>query len=271
MIDVSDLLSIGDFSRMTFLTVKALRHYHDVGLLAPARIDEHSGYRYYRPEQLATARLIRRLRDLDLPVGDVRRVLAAPDEPTRNAVIVAHLDRMSRQLQQTQATVESLRRLLSADQPAPAVLHRTEPAVHAIAVRGTVSGEDVVGWWMDAFGELHRHLRTTGALRAGADGAVFPTEFFTEGAAELVAFVPVQDVPAVPGRLEAVRLPGGRYAVAAHDGPMVDLDGVYGALGRSVTEQALGTDGPLVERYLPLGAEDDLLHHTTEVCWPIRG
>ena len=49
----TELLTIGDFSRMTFLTVKALRHYHDVGLLEPARTDPSSGYRYYRPEQVA--------------------------------------------------------------------------------------------------------------------------------------------------------------------------------------------------------------------------
>src|SRR6476646_4889351 len=44
---MAELLTIGDCSRMTFLTVKALRHYHDLGLLEPARTDPHSGYRYY--------------------------------------------------------------------------------------------------------------------------------------------------------------------------------------------------------------------------------
>src|SRR5512140_1847145 len=82
---MTELLSIGDFSRMTFLTVKALRHYQQVGLLEPARTDRNTGYRYYRPEQVSQARLIRRLRDLDLPIDDVRSVLHAPDEATRNA------------------------------------------------------------------------------------------------------------------------------------------------------------------------------------------
>lgn len=48
-------LSIGDFSRMTHLSVKALRHYHDLGLLEPVEIDPLSGYRYYRPEQVPVA------------------------------------------------------------------------------------------------------------------------------------------------------------------------------------------------------------------------
>src|SRR3954468_5863684 len=147
---MTELLSIGDFSRMTFLTVKALRHYHEVGLLEPARTDPSSGYRYYRPEQVTQARLIRRLRDLDLPVDDVRAVLTAPDEKTRNAVMVEHLDRMSRQLEQVQETVDSLRRLLAGSGEDLAVTYRDEPAALALAVRGQVDGDSVVSWWIEA-------------------------------------------------------------------------------------------------------------------------
>ena len=106
------LLSIGEFSRMTFLSVKTLRHYHETGLLAPAHIDPSSGYRYYDVSQVTTAQVIRRFRDLDLPIERLRAFLDAPDEEARNAVIVDHLNRMSAQLQETQATVDSLRRML---------------------------------------------------------------------------------------------------------------------------------------------------------------
>lgn len=269
MTAMADLLSIGDFSRMTFLTVKALRHYHDVGLLEPARIDPHTGYRSYRPEQVAQARLIRRLRELDLPVDDVRTALAAPDEESRNRVIVEHLERMSRQLQQTQDTVDSLRRMLTEDERIE-VTHRDEPATTTLAIRGDVSGETVVSWWIEAFTELHRLLAVSGVERTGPDGAVFPTEFFTDGAGEVVAFVPVASVPALPGRVEVVERPAVRYAVATYDGPMVDLDAAYSAVGRAVTEQALSAEGPVVERYLPNGDPEDLLDHVTEVCWPSR-
>jgi DNA-binding transcriptional MerR regulator/DNA gyrase inhibitor GyrI len=265
---MAELLTIGDFSRMTFLTVKALRHYHDLGLLEPSRTDPHSGYRYYRPEQVAQAHLIRRLRDLDLPLEDVRTVLTAPDEASRNAVMVEHLDRMSRQLEEVRDTVESLRRMLSDDEPDLAVTYREEPAALVLAIRGDVDGDSAIGWWLEAFTELHRLLRTAGIVRTGPDGAEFPTDFFTEGRAELVAFVPVDRVPSLAGRVEAIARPAGRYAVAVHDGPMVDLDGAYAAVGRSVVERAMGSDGPVVERYLPLGDEDDLLAHRTEVCWP---
>jgi DNA-binding transcriptional MerR regulator len=262
-------LSIGDFSRMTFLTVKALRHYHDVGLLEPARTDPSTGYRYYAPAQVAEARLIRRLRDLDLPVEEVKAVLSAPDEPTRDAVLVEHLDRMSRQLAEVQGTVESLRRMLSPESEELAITYRDMAPQLFVAITEPVTGEEVVAWWLEAFGELHRFVRSHGLTRAGTDGTAFPTAFFTDGVAELTAFVPVDRIAGLSGRVEALSHPGGRFAVARHDGPMVDLDAAYSAAGRAALEQALASDGPVVERYLPLGDPDDLLAHATEVCWPV--
>jgi DNA-binding transcriptional MerR regulator len=66
------LLSIGQFARACGLTAKALRHYDAVGLLAPALVEPGSGYRRYHSDQLGQARLIRRLRGLNLPLAEVR-------------------------------------------------------------------------------------------------------------------------------------------------------------------------------------------------------
>jgi len=264
------LLSIGDFSRMTFLSVKTLRHYHDVGLLEPARVDDSSGYRYYRLDQVGTAQLIRRFRALDLPVNQVRAVLAAPDEESRNRVIVAHLDRMSAQLAETQATVESLQRMLTRPTEL-SVSYRDEPAVTALAIVETVDAAEWVPWWLGAFTELHAALRASGLDRTGPDGAVFPTEAFTDERGELVAFVPIPAESAAPvsGRVRVITVPGARVAVTSYDGPLVDLDQAYSAVGAWVWEQARSADVPVRERYLPTGDPDDLLAHVTEVCWPV--
>ncbi|GLW54040.1 MerR family transcriptional regulator [Kitasatospora phosalacinea] len=72
------LLTTGEFARRGLLSPKALRLYDRQGLLPPDRIDPDSGYRYYRPERLATARLIVRLRGLDMPLAVVAEVLALP-------------------------------------------------------------------------------------------------------------------------------------------------------------------------------------------------
>ncbi len=68
-------LTIGQLARLSGLTVKALRHYDRVGLLSPASIDRETGYRRYGQEQLERAREIRSLRDLDVPLADIRSVL----------------------------------------------------------------------------------------------------------------------------------------------------------------------------------------------------
>src|SRR5690349_1003055 len=72
-------LTIGDFSRATHLSVKTLRHYHRIGLLAPADVDTSTGYRRYTTEQIPTAQVIRRFRDLDMPLDQIHAVLEAPD------------------------------------------------------------------------------------------------------------------------------------------------------------------------------------------------
>src|SRR5689334_2146611 len=109
---MSLLLSIGEFSRVTHLSVKALRHYDDIGLLAPAWVDPATGYRSYAVAQVPTAHMIRRLRDLAMPLEDIRAVLAAGNASARDQAILGHLQRMESQLEQTQATVASLRALL---------------------------------------------------------------------------------------------------------------------------------------------------------------
>ncbi|HEX6930691.1 MAG TPA: helix-turn-helix domain-containing protein [Streptosporangiaceae bacterium] len=90
------LLSIGQFARASGLTAKALRHYNAVGLLAPVFVDPASGYRRYRADQVEAARLIRRLRGLDLPVAEVRRLLDlyAADPEAMTDALVSHRRRL---------------------------------------------------------------------------------------------------------------------------------------------------------------------------------
>lgn len=85
----STLLTIGAFSRASRLSLKALRLYDALGLLTPERVDAQSGYRLYSPSQLEEAGLIGLLRQLEMPLTDIRRVLDAPPEG-RAALIRAH-------------------------------------------------------------------------------------------------------------------------------------------------------------------------------------
>jgi DNA-binding transcriptional MerR regulator len=78
-----DQMSIGEFARRSRLSAKALRLYDELGLLPPARVDEGSGYRFYEPGQLKQARLIAALRQLQVPLAEIKAVL--PLEPAQAA------------------------------------------------------------------------------------------------------------------------------------------------------------------------------------------
>ena len=70
------MLKIGNFSKLSLLTVKALRFYEKEGLLIPAHIDEWTGYRFYETSQLAQAAKIKAYRQIDLSVEEIKAILA---------------------------------------------------------------------------------------------------------------------------------------------------------------------------------------------------
>jgi DNA-binding transcriptional MerR regulator len=263
-------LSIGEFSRMTFVSVKALRHYDQIGLLAPAWVDPGSGYRHYSPAQVSVAQVIRRLRELGMPLDEIGGVVHAGDVETRNAAIAAHLQRMENQLEATRTAVSSLRALLERGSDTIPVEYRRLPQVASITIGAEVAGADMHAWLDEAFAELRTTLDALGLSRAGADGALFSAELLEDERGELVAFVPVAEASGSVGRGRVRILAETEYAIAVHIGAFEDLDQTYAALGRAVARRAIGVRGPIRENYL-VGAYEtpEVARHRTEVCWPV--
>ncbi|HWM18690.1 MAG TPA: MerR family transcriptional regulator [Ilumatobacteraceae bacterium] len=263
------LLTIGEFSKMTYLSVKALRHYHDVGLLEPVDIDRATGYRRYSTAQVSTAQAIRRFRELDMPIDHVRAVLEAPDVTSRNEAILVHLRHMQQQLERTQTTVASLQTLLEDVRRTSSVTRRSFGPTSSLAISETVGFDDVGEWCGAVFDELHGELAGAGIPPAGPDGALYFSDFFELGLGEVIAFVPITEDVGPIGRAERLDLPAADFAVLVHEGHFADLDRTYGALGTHVALQRIGVDGPIREHYVVAGDDVDPGDHRTEVCWPI--
>lgn len=264
------LISIGDFAKMTHLSVKALRHYHDVGVLDPAEIDASSGYRYYEPGQIVTAQVIRRFRDLGMPLEDIRALLTAPDVAGRNEVIIAHLERMESQLSQTRAAVASLRSLLERPRQSATVEYRSVGPTLSVAIAERVTESSLPKWWGGAFGELHATLAAAGVQPKDHPAALYPAELFEAEVGEVVAFIPTGSPVACSGRVEMREIPAAELAVAVHHGPFAELDQTYAELGKYVTAQAIGVDGPIREYYVVSYFDTpDESRHIVEVGWPI--
>jgi DNA-binding transcriptional MerR regulator len=75
-----DLMSIGEFARLSRLSPKALRLYDELGLLRPAQVDPDSGYRWYAAGQLDNARLVASLRQIGVPLAQIQLILSLEPE-----------------------------------------------------------------------------------------------------------------------------------------------------------------------------------------------
>jgi DNA-binding transcriptional MerR regulator len=105
-------LSIGDLARASGLTVRAVRHYQDVGLLAPARVDPATRRRAYGPEQLRRARDIAQLRRLGLPLDRIREYLAAASAQEQLRLLEDHRAGLEARLRSTGQLVLELDALI---------------------------------------------------------------------------------------------------------------------------------------------------------------
>lgn len=262
-------VTIGDFSRASHLTVKTLRHYHEAGLLEPSDVDPDTGYRYYSADQLPTVQVIRRLRNLEMPVAEVKAVLAAPDTEARNRLIAAHLGRLEAELARTRATVGELRDLLEPPVSRP-IERRTVPPTPAIAIQEVVDQEDIFAWWQGAIGELNASAAAQGLRPTGPIGGLYADELFQHGRGLATVYLPCDGTVKPVGRVVAQTIPGAELAVARHDGSLRDVDRTYGELAAHVMKHEIGVEGPLREHYLRGVAETaESAEWQTEIGWPI--
>lgn len=70
------VLKIGDFAMLSKISINMLRHYDEIGLLKPARIDDFTGYRYYEEKQLLVANRIQSLKGMGLSLAIIKQILS---------------------------------------------------------------------------------------------------------------------------------------------------------------------------------------------------
>ncbi|CAM3566422.1 MerR family transcriptional regulator [Nocardioides marinus] len=261
-------MSIGDFSRATHLSVRTLRRYHEAGLLEPETVDEHTGYRWYGPGQIPTAQVIHRLRDLDVPLPEVRRILATEDLEVRAGLVAGHLRRLEVELERTRAAVSSLRRLLAPEPARVEVTVRSVPSMVVAAVEAEVAHDEVLGWYAGAMAELDAVLGPRDRAE-GPPGGVYDHDLFTAERGHVLVHRPLP-VPRPLGRVRPVELPSVELAIATHVGDHDDIDVTYGELGAWVATSSWSVAGPVRESYL-VGPRDtdDPTAWRTEIGWPV--
>lgn len=232
-----ELLPIGQFARLGRLSVKQLRRYADLGLLVPAYVDEHTGYRYYRPQQARDALSIGLLRSLDVPLAVIAEVLSGS-----SGVLAEVHERLEAELARRRSTLAALERVMAEGLPSAPVTVVTEPARRVAVVTATAADSSDIGRATSA---------AIAGLLAAANVAVpeliglFPLDF---GEPVTVTVALVTEEPVAGAELDV--LPGGRFARATHVGPYDQVGLTAHALLSWCAERLCPVRGPIREVYV---------------------
>jgi DNA-binding transcriptional MerR regulator len=261
-----ELLTIGRFARLCRLSVKQLRHYDDVGLLSPTRVDAGTGYRYYAPEQARDALTIALLRDMDLPLAVIAEALAAT-APSRARILRAERDRLAERISRDRTRLRMLERLAEGGLPGHTVELGSEPERRLAVARAVCAPAELGAAAEEGVRRVLAELAASGVGWAPPLWGLYPLDL-GEGMRVAIGAETTAGV-GVPG-LDVEVLPGGPVAETVHIGPYAELPLAYHALFAAVHERGLLPQAPVREAYLvaPGEAPDEEL--TTRVILPVR-
>ncbi|UXA18107.1 MerR family transcriptional regulator [Mycobacterium sp. SMC-4] len=263
-------VSIGDFAVMTSLSRKALRHYHDIGILEPVHVDAHTGYRFYDTSQVDHAHIIRRFRSLGMSIPDIKALLSTEDAAARTEIITTHLAQMEVQLQQTRDTVGALRELLSPVSVPAHVDMQRKPALTVWSVGATIEVSEIDDWFGTSLRTLRDAVTAAGSAGLGHQpGGLYDRALFLESRGKATLFVPAPHSAHPPEGVRAEILPAAEFAVLTHPGGHDGIDRSYAALGRYVNEHLISHQGPIREHYIGATPSTPTTFTATEICWPI--
>lgn len=261
-----ELLTIGRFARLCRLSVKQLRHYDEMGLLAPVRVDASSGYRYYAPEQARDALTIALLREMDLPLAVIARTLAAEPE-SRTQILRAERNRLAERISRDQARLGMLERLAESGLPGYEVTIGRERERRLSVVRAVCPLARIGEKFGECVDRLLPVLDKAGISWEPPLWALYPLDL--EEGMEIAVGVQTPEGQGTSGLgLEA--LPGGLVAETVHIGPYTQLPLAYNALFAAIHERGLRPQAPVREAYLVGPAEAPQEELMTRLIIPVQ-
>ncbi len=241
--DTDQHLLIGEFAQRCRLPVSTLRYYDRIGLLHPAVVDESSGYRRYRVDQLATAELIARLRMLGVAPQQIAEILAGGE--SASAALLRERRRVNAELEVRRRHLTELDVLLAESAPTGYPVGVVELTERQVAIRGfSAPFDDQKEVVIQAIGDLRAELRSLGHRRVGAWGGTFPLDL--KETVEGFVFVPVDGTEG----LSTTVLPGGPAVSTVHRGGLEAISLAYLALFAEIDRLGGKPDGPMIEDYL---------------------
>jgi DNA-binding transcriptional MerR regulator len=265
------VLKIGDFSRLTRVSIRMLRHYDELGLLPPARIDPESGYRFYSADQLPRLNRILALQDLGFSLEQVGRLLEQnPSTEQLHGMLLMKQAQLQEKLLMEQERLARVAARLkqieteTIDSRYDVVLKRVESQM-VLSVRGIISTYAHIS---TLFQRLFSHPQL--ANNGGLTGAIWHDEREGEIDAEAVLYLkaPLHEADG----LRVYHLPEAFMASVVHHGSIRTLIKAYDSLVYWLDASGYQLSGPSRELYihytLPPDPEDE--SYVTEIQFPVE-
>jgi DNA-binding transcriptional MerR regulator len=244
------VFSIGEFSKVTGLTVKTLRFYHEQGLLVPSCIDEETGYRYYAPSKIEAARAIAFLRGLDFSVGEIREILArAEQENDLLEVMERQRTVVNAKIRGYRKVIAELDRFIANEREARLIMTKSSQEIEEKDVAPILmAGVRMKGKYSECGKGFSRIGRSLGRQIQGKPFLLHYDQEYHESDADFEACMPIRAGKALEG-ISVRELPGGHCVSLVHQGPYNDLGRSYARILQYIHEKGYKVQTPTREVY----------------------
>jgi DNA-binding transcriptional MerR regulator len=270
------MIKIGDFARLSQVSVVTLRYYDEMDLLKPVRVDTFTGYRFYSADQLPPLNRILALKDLGFSLEQIKLMLAdgLTSEQLRRMLTMQRKEvekRLTDEQERLRRIEARLRQIELEDKmPRYDVVLKNTPTMLVASRRVTIPTNDQVPQILGpAYMEVYDYVHQQGAKDTGPCFALWhsPADVYENEDAE--AMVPIDRPLKGTERVNVYELPSTQVAAVVHQGEFEDFTQGHAALLDWIDSNGYRIVGPYREIYIK-HEKSELSDSTTEIQFPVE-
>jgi effector-binding domain-containing protein len=270
------MIKIGDFARLSQVSVVTLRYYDELELLKPVKVDHFTGYRFYSADQLPRLNRILALKDMGFSLEQIRLMLAdgLTLEQLRGMLTMQRneVEKRLTDEQERLSRIEARLRQIELEDKMPKydVVIKTVPAMLVAARRVTIPTNDQVPQYLGpAYTEIYHYVRQQGAKDGDPCLALWhsPADVYENEDAEAV--VPIDRPLKGTERVKVYELPATQVAAVVHQGNFEEFTQGHTALLEWIDANGYQIVGPYREVYIK-HEKNNLSDTTTEIQYPVE-
>ena len=270
------MIKIGDFARLSQVSVVTLRYYDEMDLLKPVKVDTFSGYRFYSTDQLPRLNRILALKDLGFSLEQIKLMLAdgITSEQLRGMLTLQRKEvekRLADEQERLRRIGARLRHIELEDKmPKYDVLIKNTPAMMVASRRVTVPTNDQVPQYLDAaYREVYGYIHEQGAKKTGPHFTLWHSPSDVYENEDVEAIIPIDRPLKGAESVKVYELPSTQVAAVVHQGNFEDFQQGHAAILEWIDANGYQIVGPYREIYIKHD-RDELSDSTTEVQFQVE-